>query len=136
MNFRGRVRFFHSKVKTNWCPNGKRNRCFRKNNNIPCRKLKSHNLQYESLSRSSHLPSIWWSKYYLDILKIKQWVAGFKLGAHKTLYFYFCKVIRNGKINWKDFCKTFCKKLWIKMILGTSYPWSMRWLSHQTSNPA
>ena len=39
------------------------------------------------------------------------------LSALKTLYFYFCKVMKNK--NWKDSCKEFCKKLW-KKILGTS----------------
>ena len=34
------------------------------------------------------------------------------LRALKTLYFYFCKVIKKLKINWKDFFKDFCKKLW------------------------
>ena len=38
--------------------------------------LKSDNLQYNTLGRSSHQPSVWWSKYYFDRLKIKQWVAG------------------------------------------------------------
>ena len=36
------------------------------------------------------------------------------LRALKTLYFYFCKVIKKFLKNWKDFCKEFCKKLWKK----------------------
>ena len=59
------------------------------------------------------------------------------LRALKTLYFYFCKVIKKiKKVNWKDFCKEFCKKLWKNIILGTSDAWSMRRSSHQPINPA
>ena len=47
--------------------------------------------------------------------------------ALKTLYFYFCKVIK--KINWKDFCKEFRKKLWKKIIHGTLDTWSDFWTS-------
>ena len=32
-----------------------------------------------SLDWSSHWPSVWWSKYYFDRLKIKKWVAGLDL---------------------------------------------------------
>ena len=35
-----------------------------------------------------------------------------KLRALKTLY--FCNFIKKRKINWKDFCKEFCKKSWKK----------------------
>ena len=39
--------------------------------------------------------------------------AFYRLRALKTLYFYFCNFIKkNKKINWKDFCKEFCKKSW------------------------
>ena len=36
----------------------------------------------------------------------------YRLGALKSLYFYFCNFIKNKKINWKDFCKEFRKKSW------------------------
>ena len=49
--------------------------------------VKSDNLQYNMLGRSSHLPSIWWSKYYVDRLKIEQWVAGLDLGHSKLFIF-------------------------------------------------
>ena len=60
--------------------------------------LKEHskNLQYNTLGR---------------------WVAGsisYRLRALKTLHFYFCKFIKNKKINWNGFSKEFCKKLWKK----------------------
>ena len=41
-------------------------------------------------------------------------------------------------MNWKDFCKDFCKKSWKKIILGTSDSdaWSTIRLSHRPSDPA
>ena len=36
-------------------------------------------------------------------------INSYKLRALKTLYFKFCKIIKNKKINWNDFCKEFCK---------------------------
>ena len=39
-------------------------------------------------------------------------------------------------MNWKAFCKIFCKKSWKKIILGTSDVWSTIRLSNRPSNPA
>ena len=38
-----------------------------------------------SLGQLSYRPSIWWSKYYFDRLKMKQWVAGLDL-EHSKLF--------------------------------------------------
>ena len=46
----------------------------------------------KSLGRSSHQPSIWWSKYYFDRLKIKQWVAGLDLEHSKLFISIFVKL--------------------------------------------
>ena len=40
----------------------------------------------------SHRPSVWWSKYYFDRLKIKQWVSGLELGHSKLFIFIFVKL--------------------------------------------
>ena len=45
-------------------------------------------------------------------LKIKQWVAGSDLRNSKLFIFVLVKLYKNTKINWKDFCKEICKKLW------------------------
>ena len=58
-------------------------------------------------------------------------IISYRLGALKTLYFYYKKI---KKINWNDFCKEFCKKLW-KKILGTSDAWLMSLLFQRPSNP-
>ena len=58
----------------------------------------------------------------------------YRLRALKTVYFYFCNFIKKSKkINWKDFCKVFCKQSWKKIILGTSESWSTIHLSHRPS---
>ena len=83
------------------------------------------------LGRSSHQPSIWWSKYYFDRLKTVGCWLGLK--AFKTIYFHFCKVIKKmkryiEKIFAKNFVKDYEKKYtWI------SDAWSMRRLSHRPS---
>ena len=55
--------------------------------------LKSDNLQYNTLGRSTHRPSVWWSKYYFDRLKIKQWVAGLDLEHSKIFIFIILKIV-------------------------------------------
>ena len=45
-----------------------------------------------SLGLSSHWPSVWWSKYYFDRLKVKQWVAGLDLGHSKLFIISFVKL--------------------------------------------
>ena len=49
-----------------------------------------------AVGRSSHRPSVWWSKYYFDRLKIKQWVAGLDLGHSKLFNFSI------GFLQWDD----------------------------------
>ena len=60
--------------------------------------------------RSSHWPSVWWSKYYFNRLKIKQLVAGLDLGTQN----YFCKVIKKLKNQLKGFLQRILQKLWKK----------------------
>jgi hypothetical protein len=50
-------------------------------------------------------------------------IISYRLRALKTLYFYLYKIIKNKKINWNNFCKEFCNKLWKKIMLGTSDAW-------------
>ena len=70
------------------------------------------------MGQTTHRPSVWCSKYYFFF------IISYRLRALKTLYFYICKVMKNKKINWKDFCKEFRKNLWKKKILETSDDWS------------
>ena len=42
---------------------------------------------------------------------------------------------KQKKMNWKDFCKAFFKKLWKKIILGTSNAWLMSRSSNRPSDP-
>ena len=74
-------------------------------------------------------PSVRWSNCYFDRLKITVgcWLW---LRARKTLYFYCCKVIKKNE---RTFCKEFCKKLWKKIILGTSDARSMNPSSQRPS---
>ena len=85
------------------------------------------------LGQSSHWPSVWWSKHHFDRLKINQWAAGIDLGHSKIFIFIFVKLKKIKRINWKDFCKEFCKKLWKRIILGTWEACLMRQLSQQPS---
>ena len=43
-----------------------------------------------SLGQSSHWPSVWWSKYYFDRLKILQWIAGLDL---RTVFVKILKLL-------------------------------------------
>ena len=52
------------------------------------------------LGRSSHWPSIWWSKYYFDRLKIKQWVAGLDLEHSKVFISIHLKLKKDKKMKW------------------------------------
>ena len=57
------------------------------------------------------------------------------LRALKTLF--FMNFEKSKRINWNDFCKELCKKLWKKkIILGTSDTWLLSQLSQRPSNPA
>ena len=92
---------------------------------IVCPGFLKQNLQssiHRWLGWSSHQPSVWWSKYYFDRLKIKQWVFGLDLEHSKLLVSFFVK--------------EFCKKLWKIIILGTSDTWSMSLSPWWTNEPA
>ena len=86
---------------------------------------KSVNLQYNMLVR--------WDKRLnnqaSDVPSIIFFIICYRLGALKTIHFY------HKKINWNNFWKGFCKKLWKKIILGTSDNWSMSPLSRRPSKP-
>jgi hypothetical protein len=82
-----------------------------------CLKIWQSSIWYAgSLGRLSHGPSIWWSKYYFDRLNIKQRVTG----LHWEHSNFFISIFIKLWENWKYFRKEFCKKLWKKIILGTS----------------
>ena len=77
-----------------------------------------------TMVQTNRQPRVWCSKYYfLNIF--------YRLRALKTLYFYFCNFIKNKKINWNDFCKEFCKKLWKK-----KNTWNIRRLVDETIIPS
>ena len=73
----------------------------------------------------SHRPRICCSKHY------SFFIITYRLRALKTLYFYFCKIIKKKKINWNNFCKEFCKKLWKK-----NNTWNIRCLVDELFVPA
>ena len=77
------------------------------------------------MGQTTRQPSVWRSKYFF---------FSYRLRALKTLYFHFCNFIK--KMNWKGFCKEFCKILWKKIIFGTSETWLTSRLSHRPSEPA
>ena len=81
--------------------------------------LKSDNLQYNTLVR--------WDKRHIDqvsdVPSINFFIISYRLRALKTLYFYFCKVIKKLKGFLQRILQEIMKK---KYILGTSYAWSMR----------
>ena len=82
------------------------------------------------MGQTNRRPRDWCSKYYF-------FYTFYRLRALKTLYFYFCNFMKkNKKINWKDFCKEFCKKSWKRIILGTSDALLTIRLSNRPSNPA
>ena len=59
-----------------------------------------------------------------------------ELGHSKLFTFMFVFFFQNKQIDWKYFCKEFCKKSWKKIILGTSDAWSTIHLSHRPSDRA
>ena len=78
------------------------------------------------MGQTNRRPRVWCYKYYF-------FYTFCRLRALKT--FYFCIFIKNKKINWKNFCKEFCKKSWKKIIiLGASDAWSTIPLSYSSSN--
>ena len=68
--------------------------------------LKSDNLQNSTLGRSSHQPSVWWSKYYFYRLKIKQRVAGLDLNS---LFLFLKSYEKIKKIIERIFAKNFAR---------------------------
>ena len=75
--------------------------------------LKSDNLQYNTLVRWADGTNDSSSK--LLTFQVFFFIISYRLRALKTLYFHFCNFIKkNEEINWKGFCKEFCKKLWKK----------------------
>ena len=98
-----------------------------------CPLLKSNKLQYNTLllqdkwlvDQASDVPSVWCSKHYFFI----------DLGHSKLFIFIFDNLWKNKRINWNDFCKESCKKLWKKLILWLSDAWSTSHLSQQASEP-
>ena len=80
------------------------------------------------IGQTNRRPSVWCSKHYFLWLFID-------LGHSKLFTFIFVFFKKNRKIDWKYFCKEFCKKSLKKIILGTSDAWSTIHLSHRPSNP-
>ena len=89
--------------------------------------MKSDNLQFSTLVR--------WDKWLVDQASDVPsifFIISHRLRALKTLYFYFSKFIKKiKKINWIDFCKEFCKKLWKK-----NNTWNIRRLVDESFVPA
>ena len=81
-----------------------------------------------SMGQTRYPPSVWCSKHYFFF------IISYTLRALKTLYFCFCKIIK--EINWNNFCKEFCKKSWKNKIIGTSEAWSMSRSSQWPSDQA
>ena len=95
-------------------------------------KIQQASIYYAGLlGRSSHQPTVWWSKYSFDRLKIDQWVAGLVLGHSKL--FIFVKLWKN---NLKGFLQRILQEIMKKIILGTSDAWLMRRSSHRPTDPA
>ena len=81
-----------------------------------------------------------WDKWIVDqvfeVPSIFFFIMSYRLNrALKTLFLYFCTSIKNRKLNWKGFCKEFCKILWKKITLGTLDAWSTKGLSYRPSEP-
>jgi hypothetical protein len=74
-----------------------------------------------SMGRTTHRPSVWCSNF-------KALVFFFHISYIKTLYFYYCKVVKKiKKKKWNNFCKEVCKKLWKK-----NNTWNIRRLVHDS----
>ena len=58
-----------------------------------------------TMGQMNHRPSVWCSKYYFFRLFID-------LGHLKLFTFIFVFFKKNKQIDWKYFCKEFCKKSW------------------------
>ena len=58
------------------------------------------------------------------------------LGHSKLFTFIFAFFLKNKRIDWKYFCKEFCKKPWKKLMLGTSDAWLTIHLSHRPRDRA
>ena len=76
------------------------------------------------VDQASDVPSIIFLRLFID------------LGHSKLFTFIFVFLEKNKQIDWKYFCKEFCKKSFKKIMLGTSDAWSTIHLSHRPSNRA
>ena len=74
----------------------------------------------------------WTSDQASDVASIIFFIISHRLRALKLFFFIFIK-LEKIEINWNDFCKEFCKKLWKKISLGTSDTWSLVLLYKRTS---
>ena len=72
--------------------------------------FKSNNLQYNTLVRLADGTNDSSTKRLT--FQVFFFIISYRLRALKTLYFHFCNLIKKIKINWKGFCKEFCKILW------------------------
>ena len=81
------------------------------------------------IGQMNRQPSVWCSKYIFFRLFIS-------LGHSKLFTFIFVFFYKNKQIDWKYFCKEFCKKSWKKIILWTSDAWLTIHLSHRPSDRA
>ena len=77
------------------------------------------------VNQASDVPSIIFFRLFIDLGRSKLFTFIF-------VFFFFL----NKQIDWKYFCKEFCKKSWKKIILGTSDAWSTIHLSHRPSDRA
>ena len=94
--------------------------------------LKSVNLQYDTLGRWVDGPNNSLTKR-LMFQVLFFFIISYRLRALKTLYFYFCKVIK--KLIERIFAKNFARN-YEKKILGTSDAWSTSRLANRPKNPA
>ena len=75
------------------------------------------------VDQASDVPSIIFFRLFID------------LGHPKLFTFIFVFFLKKNKqIDWKYFCKEFCKKSWKKIMLGTSDAWLMIHFSHRPSD--
>ena len=86
--------------------------------------LNSNNLQYNT-------PCCWIDRTNQSSTKHLMFQALFFF-----IISYRLRALKTEKINWNIFCKEFCKRLWKKIMLGTSDAWLMRHLSQRPSQPA
>ena len=107
----------------------------------PSRKSHQGNMKYRN---GILLLKLFWPKIRQSKINSRIWsstsVIFFRLfidlGQSKLFTFSFVFFWKNKQIDWKYFCKEFCKKSWKKIILGSSDAWSTIHLAHRPSEPA